>query len=1301
MLSDWKGEANGSAPPSILNRAIWMLERERVARSLPCVVLLAALLATGLIWNSARQSAWTGLQTELDSRARETSSKIVQRMRAYEQVLRGTSGLFAVSGVVTRSEFHTYVSSLNLANRFPGIQGVAFALLIGSDEKASHVAGVRAEGFPEYAVTPGGERQVYAPVVYLEPPTGRNQRAFGFDTYSEPVRRAAMEAARDSGQAVLSGKVTLVQETAEDVQAGVILYIPVYRGGGTPASVEERRSALLGWVCSPFRMDDLMEGILGERSSDLALSIFDGGEASAGTLLHRFPPLGGQPEGHFENTLKVGMFGRNWIVVLRSTPAFEGRYDSGLANAIAVGGVGASLLFTLILWLLVNGSTRSQAIANERETRFRQLMLQANDSILIFNLEKALVEANPHSAGQFGYTLAELTRLHLPDLKPCEAQADAEERFRKVQEVGGACFETCYRRKDGSVFPAETSTQLVSFGRERVVVCFVRDITERKRAAARLIEATERLTLAVRAGGVGIWEFDAATRRLTWDSQILRLYGDPRERFDGAYEEWLARVHPDDRQRADEETRLALEGVQNFDTEYRVIWPDGSVHSIRAMANVERDASGQPQRIIGTNWDITPQRRAADEVLESNRLLEAATRRANQLAQEAEQANAAKSQFLAAMSHEIRTPMNGVIGMTELLLDTALSSEQRHYVRSVRSSGEALLAIINDILDISKIEANKLELETADFDLRVLLEDLASFLAPTATAKGIELFCSIDPAAATLLRGDPGRLRQIVTNLIGNAVKFTGQGEVVVRATTSEEVESGCRLRVEVSDTGIGIPPDQTGMVFEKFRQLDTSTTRKYGGTGLGLAICKQLVALMGGEIGVSSEPGRGSRFWFTACLGKQFAAAQETERAPESLRGRRALIAGGRATGRQVLSTLLGGWGLRAEAVEGDAADLRALAERSGASDPFALAVIDLDVPGTDGEAMSGMVKACAHLEAAQLILLASPGDRRVDAISAAGCLSKPVRSDELLGLLTKLSAARADGPAQTATRPGRTAEPPLAGLNARVLLAEDNLTNREVALAILGKLGVQADAASDGAEALHALESTAYDLVLMDVRMPVMDGIEATRRIRDPRSAVLDHAVPVIAMTANAMSADRESCLEAGMSGFVPKPVSPRQLLSVLRQWLDRKSEAQPPATSSGPAQDAGNEVRVFDRAAVLKRLAGDEQLEARVRHAFLTDVPSQLRALRELLASGDSAGASRQAHAIEGESARVGEERLREMALEVEQAASSGDLAAVHRRMDELEAQFAVLCEAMTGEGSMTGSTARNGEANGSSV
>jgi len=711
----------------------------------------------------------------------------------------------------------------------------------------------------------------------------------------------------------------------------------------------------------------------------------------------------------------------------------------------------------------------------------------------------------------------------------------------------------------------------------------------------------------------------------------------------------------------------------------------------RTLERYTTSLRNEDGKYLARGWffrDITERKKTEDTLRESNRQLQDTSERANDLAVKAAAANRAKSEFLANMSHEIRTPMNGIMGITGLLLDTRLDPVQRSHAEAVMECADSLLTLIDDILDISKIEARKIELETLDFDLRSTVEDLASMLAVRAHKKGLDLLCDVDPAVPTLLRGDMGRLRQIVTNLIGNAIKFTSTGEVELNAAVVEETEDEVLVRISVRDTGIGIPEDKLDRLFNKFSQVDSSTTRMYGGTGLGLAICKQLTGLLGGEIGVSSKEGRGSEFWFTVRFGKQ--AKARVERVPIAcLRNLRIMIVENNAAAFRILDRQLQAEGMRVSRAENYTQALQSLNGAVAEGDPFHIAVIDLRLPGMSGESLAHAIKSDTLLSGTRLILLESvgisPHNRFLVEDGLATYVTKPVRIRELLDALAgaPLNTSASNGQSRLANAAVSVSLAHATGICGRILLAEDNAVNQKVAVGILGKLGLSVDVAANGAEAIRALEAHAYDLVLMDVQMPVMDGIEATKKIRASNSATFNVRIPIIAMTAHAQTSDRTECLAAGMNDYVSKPVNPAHLREAVLRWL--------PARQAGNASPIQNEISmtrsqssspvVFDRAGFSNRMGNDEEFMQDVVREFLLDMPNQIAALRDLINSQDAREAGRKAHLIKGAAANVGGDRMRAVAFEMEQAGKAGDLELMFAAMDDLDAQFLKLKDEIT--------------------
>jgi PAS domain S-box-containing protein len=971
----------------------------------------------------------------------------------------------------------------------------------------------------------------------------------------------------------------------------------------------------------------------------------------------------------------VAFFGSGLLLAARTlavtaTGPLDGVFEpSSLQTATLLTALATTTLWTFGLIILVN--QRLLAEQTEAKNNLEFMLNTTPDAVLVTRVaDGSIIDVNHGFETLTGLSRNDVVGKTTVDVGVWESPEKRSEITQALQQRGAINnVENTFRHKDGTLIVGLISARVVDRQGEPHIVSVTRDVTARKQAEKAFRQSRQLLqsTLDGLSAQVALLDSQGVILLVnkTWRQFAQQNGADPSKVSEGInYLQICSSAAPGPNYNKAgsfaEGIRKVLAGQEDFTLEYSCHSPHEKRWFLGHVTSIPWDSL---RGAVVMHFNITERKLAEDELLAAKDKALVAAR--------------VKSDFLATMSHEIRTPMNGVIGMTGLLLDTELSQNQLHYAESIRASAESLLSLINDILDFSKIEAGKLDLETLDFDLLRTLDEFADAMAPHAQAKGLELVFDVDPAVPTSLRGDPSRVRQILSNLVGNAIKFTRTGEVVVRASLADSNDTACTLRFSVRDTGIGIPAEKLGLLFDKFSQVDASTTRKFGGTGLGLAICRQLAGLMGGQVGVESLDGQGSEFWFTVRLERQANSAHLPLSQFEALRNVRVLFVDDNATCREVLAARASARGLRSAVSHDGTSALRALYAAASQRDPFRLALIDGQMPGMDGRALIRAIQSDPALAGTRVVLMTALG---LEEPGPAMSVTKPVRQQ---GFFTVLAEALRAGSHPQAMDPHSASRDSLPTLpkGARILLAEDNLTNQQVACGILKKLGLHADAVANGEEALRALETLPYDLVLMDVNMPVMDGLEASRRIREPQSTMLNPRIPIIAMTANAMKGDQEVCLAAGMNGYISKPVSPRTVAEALSKWLPPAPVSSRPCiskTSMSAAMDqqAHSKLPVFNAPEMGARLMNDDNLVRSVLATFLHDLPTLLAALREHLSTGDTANAARVAHALKGAASSICGDALSEAAFALEKAGHTDDLQYARALLVKLDAQAALL-------------------------
>lgn len=1306
-------------------------------------------------------------QLRFETLSEQATLLIQTRMDTYRAMLRAGVGMFDASEQLNRNEWRLFVSDLQIAEKFPGVQGIGFTEMIPAAKLDEHIRRIRAEGYPDYTVRPHGKRDYYTAIIYLEPFDMRNQRAFGYDMFSEPVRHEAMMRAIETGKTALSGKVRLVQENSVDEQVGFLMYLPVFRRGAPLETTAQRLQALHGFVYAPFRIKNLMNGVLGSRYEDVAFEIYDGAKRPENLLLATHP--GKSLSDRLEIEKKITIDGKVWSLYFHP---LQGFYDEAKDNTPWwILGFGIVLSFALF-WIVRSAyrlSDKAQKLADEmteilsqQKKRLDGIIEGTNVGTWEWNVQSGETIFNERWAQIIGYTLEEIAPTSIQTWIDYTHPDDLVRSDQMIQRhlAGELDYYECearMRHKDGSwrwVLDRGKVTTWSEDGQPLIMSGTHQEITKNKLYQEALLQASNFNRALLDNSAVGIFLGSVERKIIETNRKLAEMFGYLPEELIG---ESLRIFHLSDEhftRFAESYEALRKSGKANLVYPFRK--KDGTPIWCQ-ISGVMIDTDEIEREIIWTMLDITAEKEISEQLeknetlfrklfenmnsgvviyesvedgkdfifREVNRAVEriekirgddligkkvtecfpsvelmgllAVMRRVyrsgegeffpmswyddgkisgwrenyvyrlptgelvvvyddvterkqaeasiREAKEEATAANAAKSQFLANMSHEIRTPMNAILGLSELMLQIDLPPQQHDYIHKIHTSSKLLLGIINDILDYSKIEAGKLQLENRPFSLSSIFSQLRVLFSQKGVEKGIQLYFHQSDDVPGIVVGDELRLSQILINLIGNALKFTEKGAITAGIEMVDRVHpQRARLRLSVEDTGIGMSKDQLGRLFNPFSQADSSTTRRYGGSGLGLSISKRLVEAMGGEIGVESEEGRGTTFWFTVEVGVQ-RWEQEHPHMPSPCR---ALVVDDHEISRNILIMMLGHFGCECVTATNGNEALGMILTADHENRGFDIILMDWEMPGMDGKEA---IREIRRLEREGIlkhthpfVVMQSgyaPEQIGTDEIEMEAFLSKPVTESALFNAINRARNGTfvTNGDDVSAWKTDER----LKGI--RILLAEDNELNQEVVSTMLHRFGIEVEVANNGEEAIERFRSDreGFDLILMDVQMPVMGGYEATQQIRSQEGG---YRIPIIALTAAVTVEDKERALSAGMSDHLGKPVEMSKLYEMIARWCGRTLE-------SSESENKGEKTATVILDVEYLRTIADQD-ESKVRMLLRTlhrQLEGEFSPLVEKIRSDDPEAKSL-IHALKGVSGNVGAGALFEVCRRIDQ-------------------------------------------------
>jgi PAS domain S-box-containing protein len=1242
----------------------------RLAILLTAIAQTLGLLITagGIWWQSSNLDGLS--RSRFDQGVERTEAEVMRRLNQPVYGLKGARGAIAANPDFKRSAFRAYVQSRDLPNEFPGILGFGFVRRVQRADLNTFVARERADGAPDFAVKTGGVADDLYVVTYIEPQEA-NRVALGLDLGQESRRRAAAEYAVATGEATLSDRIQLA--IGDQYFPGFLYFLPVYKAGTDPKTLAERQRDLVGLLYVPMVASELLKSLGGDFINMLDFELFDGATADPQNLMFDADGIlsvatTGKDHKNLVNRKYVAekvIFVGSHVLTLRasSSARFEAAQDRSSLLIMGLGGTLVSFLMAIAVWLLTVGRLRAQKLADAMTAELNRLALvvqHTDNAVTIADSGMRIQWVNQGFVRITGYTLNEaLGKTPGELLSSGKSAPQAIQALMDSVSQGKSCrVELINRAKGGREYWADTEVQ-PTFDKQGVLVGFMEigtDISLQKQAQLQMeaaIRDTSALLNTVQTHAI-VSTTDAKGNITEVNDAFCRINGYSREELLGQNHSML---------------RSGVQPSEFWADLWRTIssgkpWrgeicnraKDGSLYWVDSMIAPFVGEDGQIQKFISIRTDITERKQVELSLREAREKAELATQ--------------SKGQFLANMSHEIRTPMNAILGMLKLLRNTELNSHQRDYADKTEGAAKSLLALVNDILDFSKVEAGKMKLDPQPFRLDRLMRDLAVILSSNVGTKGVEVLFDVDPELPAVLVGDSMRLQQVLINLGGNAVKFTAQGQVVIAVRLRHRDQAQCAVEFSVQDSGIGIAPENQAYIFTGFSQAEASTTRKFGGTGLGLSISQRLVALMGGELGLSSALGEGSTFAFTL----QMQAVEPVPAALESVHSlpvgtRRALVVDSNPVARELLARTTRNWGWPTEVADsGEAALVLAQDVLKAGGPPFDVIYMDWQMPGMDGWATTRHLR---HLYASRsvsqpMVVMVSANSRESleqrtveEQALLSSFLVKPVTASMLLDAVLDASGSGTGVRRGLRTGAGKRR---LSGM--RLLVVEDNLINQQVAEELLTSEGALVSLAANGQLGVDAIAAAAasrqFDAVLMDMQMPVLDGFAATRVVRKQLQLT---NLPIIAMTANALASDRVECLAAGMNEHVGKPFDLDHLVHTLLRVtgfkvseamaMDGKAYASAPLPA--PVSNMGEAFGV-DVAGALTRMSGMTELYLHLAHEFLNTLAAELAALRAAL-TGELGQATLLAHSLKGTAATLGATNLSHSASVLEKLCKTG--------------------------------------------